>query len=157
MQASIPVIFSNISSGGADCLAEILCSDPGLQGPVDWDRAETLGKVRASEEDVITKAKYDEYQIIYSMDGTFPVLDDNGQPPAGLEWQKNRHHGLVINYELHLIAAKGVVVQPGSPEEATFQAANKEVQELESTFSTARKWTARTALFLIRLFATAIG
>ena len=31
----IPVIFSKVS-GGADCSAEILGSDPDLQGSVDW-------------------------------------------------------------------------------------------------------------------------
>jgi hypothetical protein len=157
VQASIPEIFSKIMSGGADCLAEILGSDPGLQGSVDWDRAETLGKVRASPEDVITKAKYAEHEIIYSKDGKFPVLDAQGQPPAGLEWQKNRHHGLVISSESHLISVYREVVEAGSPEFTTFLAANKEVQQFRPTLLTAEIWTARTVLFLIRLFATVIG
>ena len=157
MQASIPVIFSKITSGGANCLAEILGSDPDLQGSVDWDRAETLGKVRASEEDVIRKEMYDQQQIIYSRDGAFPVLDAQGRPPAGLEWQKNPHHGLVISGEPHLINAKKWVVNPCSQDEATFQNANKEVQNNRRTLLTAQIWTARTVLFLIRLFATAIG
>ena len=157
VQASIPVIFSKITSGGANCLAEILGSDPDLQGSVDWDRAETLGKVRASEEDVIRKEMYVQHQIIYSRDGAFPVLDGQGRPPVGLEWQKNRHHCLVISGEPHLINAKNSVVNPGSQEEATFQNANKEVQGYKKPLWTAQIWTARTALFLIRLFATAIG
>ena len=157
MQASIPVIFSKIMSGGAGCLEEILGSDPDLQGSVDWDRAETLGKVRASPEDVITKAMYDKHQIIYSRDGTFPVLDDKGRPPEALEWQKNSLHGLVIRGERHLIDAKISVVNPGSPEADTFQAANRDVQGGRKTLLTAGIWTARTVLFLIRLFATVIG
>ena len=157
MQASIPVIFPKIMSGGAACLAEILGSDPALQGSVDRDRAETLCKVRASEKDVITKDLYGIHQIIYSKDGKFPTLDPQGQPPADLTWQNNSHHGLVISGEPHLINAKNLVVDEGSQEEATFQDANKEVQGNRKTLWTAAKWTARTALFLIRLFATAIG
>jgi hypothetical protein len=69
-------------------LAEILDNDPGLQGSVDWDHAETLGKVRASPKDVITKAKYNKHQIIYSKDRRFPVLDMKGLPPADLDGKR---------------------------------------------------------------------
>jgi len=125
--------------------------------PESWDRAETLGKVRARPEDVITKEKYRDHGIIYSKEGRFPILDTDGQPPAGLdslEWQTNPQHGLVIRGETHLIQAFKRV---GSEHLKTFQDANKEVQGRTNKPSKARVWTARTALFLIRLFATVIG
>ena len=152
------ISFSKISGGGAGCLAEILGSDPDPQGSVDWDRHETLGKVRASPEDVITKEMYREHQIIYSQDGTFPLLNCDCQPPAGLEWQKSRDHCLVISGKNHLITAVNEVVCRSSQEAVTFLEANREIQKQKGErFSTAGIWTARTGLFLIRMFATAIG
>ena len=136
----------------AVCLADILGSSP--DRTEDWDRAETLGKVRARREDVITQEKYRDHGIIYSKEGRFPILDTEGQPPAGLEWQTNPQHGLVIRGETHLIQAFKRV---GSEHLKTFQDANKEVQGRPKKLSTAGVWTARTALFLIRLFATVIG
>ena len=124
---------------------------------MDWDREETIGKVRASQGDVITKHMYCEHQIIYSRWGEFPVLDELGLPPAGLEWQKTPQHGLVINGNAHLIKAVEVVINGGSEQEKTFLAANQKVQGYPSKLSTAAISTARTCLFLIRLFATAIG
>ena len=164
----LPVIFLTISEG-AVCRDEILGSDPDLQGSVDWNLEETLGKVRASHEDVITKDKYRHYRIIYSEDGKFPVLDVHGQPPAGLEWQKTALHGLVISGKNMLIKAVEGVIGSSRAFDNTFQDANKEVQETaneeveQTTYkrrkyhSVAQKWKARTALFLIRLFSTAIG
>jgi len=159
LEASFPAIFSKIISGGVDCFNEILCSVPDLPGSVDWDRAETLGKVRASREDVITKAKYSTEGIIYSKSGQFPHLDKSGNPPLGLEWQKSSHHGLVINSQTQLIKAVEEVVGAHSVEDKTFQAANRVVQGKapKERLSAAVVWTAKTALFLIRLFATAIG
>ena len=136
----------------AVCLADILGSSP--DRTEDWDRAETLGKVRARREDVITQEKYRDHGIIYSKEGRFPILDTEGQPPAGLEWQTNPQHGLVIRGETHLIQA---VERVGCEHSETFQDANKEVQGRTNKPSKARVWTARTALFLIRLFATVIG
>ena len=164
----LPEIFLKISEG-AVCRDEILGSDPDLQGSVDWNLEETLGKVRASHEDVITKDKYRHYRIIYSEDGKFPVLDVHGQPPAGLEWQKTALHGLVISGQNMLIQAVDGVIGSSRAFETIFQDANIEVQqtankEVEQTtqerrqpFSVAQIWRARTALFLIRLFSTAIG
>jgi len=140
----------------AVCRADILGSSP--DRTEDWDRAETLGKVRARREDVITQEKYRDHGIIYSKEGRFPILDTEGQPPAGLEWQTNPQHGLVIRGETHLIEAVERAV-PGSEIDETFQGANREVQGRPGTrkLSTALVWRARTALFLIRLFATVIG
>ena len=153
------ISFSKISGGGAGCLAEILGSDPDPQGSVDWDRNETLGKVRASPEDVITKEMYDEHQIIYSKDGEFPLLNLDGQPPEGLEWQKSRDHCLVISGKNHLKAAVDKAAPNGSQEDTTFQEVKRDVQEKKKgeKLLTGVKWTAKTALFLIRMFATAIG
>ena len=140
----------------AVCLADILRSSPDRTEDIldSWDRAETLGKVRARSEDVITKEKYGDHGIIYSKKGRFPILDTDGRPPAGLEWRTNPQHGLVICGETHLIQA---VKRVGSEHLKTFQDANKEVQGRPKKLSTAGVWTARTALFLIRLFATVIG
>jgi hypothetical protein len=140
----------------AVCLDDILRSSPDRKE--DWDRAETLGKVRAKPEDVITKEEYGDYEIIYSKNGDFPILDPAGNPPASLDWRINRHHGLVIRGETHLIEAVERAV-PGREIDETFQDANREVQGRPENrkLLTALVWTARTALFLIRLFATVIG
>ena len=151
------------------CRDEILGSSPGITE--DWDRNETLGKVRASLEDVITKQGYTEHGIIHSADGRFPVLNADGLPPAELAWQESPHHGLVICGETHLILAVKAVAPDRSAEQTTFEAANREVQaanrevqaanrEVQANkwrISVAKVWMARTALFLIRLFATVIG
>ena len=124
---------------------------------MDWDLVETLGKVRASPEDIITKAKYPQPEVLYSKDGEFPVLDCDERPPAHLEWQKTPLHGLVICGEKHLIQAVQDVVQRGSEHYNTFNNAKIQVQGEKYSKSKASIWTARTALFLIRLFATTIG
>jgi hypothetical protein len=146
-------------SFGSACREEILESGPDEPGSVDWDLEDTLDKVRASEKDVITKEMRVEHEIIYSEDGKFPVLGVDGHPPAHLAWQNNPHHGLVINGEDHLIAAVKRVVVHSSPNKTTFDAANRSVQgkKEKTKLSQAKEWTAKTALFLIRLFATAIG
>lgn len=134
-------------------------------GPVDWDRSETLGKVRASESDVVRKEQYAEHDVLYSADGRFPILDAAGNPPVDLNWQKSRHYGLVINAETHLHAATVMVLENSEPSvRRVFQAANRAYQTARSDrpqgatrFSKSKVWEARTALYLIRLFATTIG
>jgi hypothetical protein len=154
----IPEIFSKIT-GGPSCFEEILSSDPDLQEHVDWDREETIGKIEASPMDVITKEKYADNNILYSANGDFPILDAAGNPPENLQWQKTPHHGLVICGKSHLTnAAQDVVDSTGAQD--TFEAANRELQKQQAgykTFSQSKTWMARTALSLIRLFATLIG
>ena len=158
LEEILRVIISMLSFGSA-CREEILESGPDEPGSVDWDLEDTLDKVRASEKDVITKEMRVEHEIIYSEDGKFPVLGVDGHAPAHLAWQHNPHHGLVINGEDHLIAAVKRVVVHSSPNKTTFDAANRSVQgkKEKTKLSQAKQWTAKTALFLIRLFATAIG
>ena len=102
---------------------------------------------------------YYEHQIIYSKDGEFPLLNLDGQPPEGLEWQKSRDHCLVISGKNHLKAAVDKAAPNGSQEDTTFQEVKRDVQEKKKgeKLLPGVKWTAKTALFLIRMFATAIG
>jgi len=145
-----------------------LDSDPDST-PVDWDRSETLGKVRADKDQVISKDLLATKGIIYSKDGSFPIMNPaTYEPPAALQWQKTRLHGLLISGESLWIKAVDSAIRKGTPNarerESTFEKAKREAEANHpegggerTRISTGAVWIARTALFLVRLFATAIG
>jgi hypothetical protein len=146
---------------GLACYDEILQSEPDPEDSPDSDLNETLGKVWAKDDDVITKAGLFAENIIYSENGKFPILGTDSKPPVDTQWQHTPNHGLLINGMSHVLDAVDTTVQ-SIKQKKTFQAVNKEVQAKAAEgkpakFSKEEVWRARSALYLIRLFASAIG
>lgn len=162
----LPALFSK--DGGAECYQSILDSEPNPDTEEFWDRSETLGKVRAVPGQVIRKDRFLEKRIIYSEDGSFPILGpETGEPPDDLQWQKTPLHGLLINGSGLLKQALEIAIAEGTSRadefDRAYKSANEEAQASHPDppksqgLSTAEVWLPRTALFLIRCFATAIG